>query len=403
MSRNPNGTYSPTVLNLRCSYCRFCLAVCPGHSVDFRNLSSFFLEKPAENNSLGAYLSCYIGYSTNKEIRWKASSGGIVTALLIFALEEGIIDGALVTRMKRDRPFEPEAIIARTRDEILSAVGSKYCPVPVNEELKEILREDGRFAVVGLPCHIHGIRKTEALNKTVREKIVLHLGLFCSLCPNSLGTEFFIGENILDNITKLDYRGKGWPGGMSIELKNGKEIFVPLHEYISIVESPLFTPVRCMLCCDGTNELADISVGDAWLSELKDNKTGISVIIARSKVGEEILKRAKSKNLINIKKIHYHKVLQSQESILFSKKKRISARICVWRLLGKNTPRYNTNLANSSIMCYFDAILYFLITQISLTRRMLRSPLKHVILLVIYILNGYSVIRNRLYHHIFRV
>jgi coenzyme F420 hydrogenase subunit beta len=47
-----------------------------------------------------------------------------------FALEEGIIDGALVTRMKKDRPLEPEPFIARTREEIIEASKSKYCGVP---------------------------------------------------------------------------------------------------------------------------------------------------------------------------------------------------------------------------------------------------------------------------------
>jgi len=79
-----------------------------------------------------------------------------VTALFIFALEKGLIDGALVTGMKKDKPLEPEPFIARTREKIISARGSKYCSVPANIALKEILKakEEERFAVVGLPCHI---------------------------------------------------------------------------------------------------------------------------------------------------------------------------------------------------------------------------------------------------------
>ena len=41
------------------------------------------------------------------------ASGGLVSSLLIFALEEGLIDGALVTRMREDNPLRPEPFIAR--------------------------------------------------------------------------------------------------------------------------------------------------------------------------------------------------------------------------------------------------------------------------------------------------
>jgi len=53
---------------------------------------------------------------------------GVVTQLLIFLLEKGIIDGALVVRMREDQPLEPEPFIARTKEEIISTSKFKYCP-----------------------------------------------------------------------------------------------------------------------------------------------------------------------------------------------------------------------------------------------------------------------------------
>src|SRR4030043_382689 len=114
----------------------------------------------------------------DEEIRRGSSSGGIVTQLLVYALEKGIIDGALVVRMKKDKPLEPEPFIARSREEIISASKSKYCPVAANVVLKAILSEKGRVAVVGLPCHINGIRKAESALPELKKKIVLHVGLF---------------------------------------------------------------------------------------------------------------------------------------------------------------------------------------------------------------------------------
>src|SRR5690606_36009483 len=112
-------------------------------------------------------------------IRYNSSSGGLVTQILCFALEKGIINGALVTKMNKESPLQPQPFIARTKEEIIEASTSKYCPVPANMALKEILSSDvEKVAVVGLPCHIMGIRKAEMKNNLLKNKIVLHMGIF---------------------------------------------------------------------------------------------------------------------------------------------------------------------------------------------------------------------------------
>ncbi|OFV67263.1 MAG: coenzyme F420 hydrogenase subunit beta [Candidatus Syntrophoarchaeum caldarius] len=167
------GVYVPELNEEKCNNCGICYKVCPGHEVDFKELNLEIFGKEPDDILIGNYLNCYIGYSTDYDIRYNSSSGGLVTQLLIFALEEGIIDGALVTRMKKDNPLEPEPFIARTREEVIEARGSKYCPVPANVALKEILnsKEGEKFAVVGLPCHIHGLRKAQQVNEKLKEGV----------------------------------------------------------------------------------------------------------------------------------------------------------------------------------------------------------------------------------------
>jgi len=157
------GRYIPHINNELCNQCGICHEVCPGHSVDFKELNFAIFGKEPKDILIGNYERCYIGHSTDTSIRYNSSSGGLVTALLVFAIEERIIDGALVTKMNDKNPLEPKVFIARSKEEIISASKSKYCPVPANITLKEILKEDGKFAVVGLPCHIHGIRKAELI------------------------------------------------------------------------------------------------------------------------------------------------------------------------------------------------------------------------------------------------
>jgi len=367
MVRTTNGLFKPVVDSSKCNDCSLCIESCPGHSVDFVKLNEFVFNDMPEDSFLGYLGNCYLGHCTDKEIRWKAASGGIVTGLLVFMLEEKIIDGALVIRMKENNPLEPEPFIARTREEIIAAATSKYCPVPANIALKEILesKDEERFAVVGLPCHIHGIRKAEMIDEKLKEKIVLHIGIVCSHPVSFLGTEFLLQKYGIkkEAVKHLKYRGEGWPGGMSIELKNGGKIFYPYGEYWRLFSLHFFAPTRCMICCDGANELADISCCDAWLPELGEDKIGESIILSRNDTGERILETAQSKRGMHLSPIDSGKVLQAQYSELFFKKDGLKPRYNVLKTLGKKMPSYtNPNTpqkkAKSSILGW-ATILYY--------------------------------------------
>jgi len=369
---NSKGIYIPKLNEGKCNQCGICFEVCPGHSVDYKQLNLAVFGKEPENILIGTYINCYIGHATDYDIRYNSASGGLVTALLIFALEEGIIDGALVTKMSGKNPLEPEVFIARTKEEIISASKSKYCPVPLNVALKEILEseKDERFAVVGLPCHINGIRKAEMINNKLKEKIVLHIGIFCGRNINFLGTEFLLQQmNIKkEDIKKIDYRGEGWPGMMIIKLKKDEERFIPYPKYWDNGFGLYFLPTRCTLCCDGTCELSDISFGDTWLPEFRNEKIGKSIIVSRTKIGEEILENAKSKRKIELIEIKEDKVVKSQERMLYTKKNDLKARISIFKIFGKKAPDYNTKLLKPKSTAYLNAISLYLRLCISSKR-----------------------------------
>ena len=360
------GRYVPQLNNERCNQCGICYEVCPGHSVNFEELNFTTFGKKSKDILMGNYVNCYIGHSTDPTIRYNSASGGLVTALLIFAIEEGIVDGALVTKMNDKNPLEPEVFIARSKGEIIAASKSKYCPVPANIAIKEVLKEDGKFAAVGLPCHIHGIRKAEMINKKLR-KIVLHFGLFCNHSPTFLATDYLLQKMDIEkeDIQKIDYRGKGWPGGMSITLKNTNQIFIPQFSnlYWGAVFQSYFIPIRCALCSDKICELSDISFGDAWLPELSGDRLGESIIVSRNRVSEELLQNAISKKKIELYETDSQKVLQSQG--LRSVKKRINARISVFNGISKKTPVYYQKLLESDLFDYIGALSLYLQIHVS--------------------------------------
>jgi coenzyme F420 hydrogenase subunit beta len=341
------GLFVPEIDKAKCTECQLCVKSCPGHEVDFKALRTRIFGREPKYNSIGNCLNCYVGYSTDDLIRFDSSSGGIVTQLLMFALENHLIDGALVTRMRKDNPLEPESFIARTAEEIIEASKSKYCPVATNDCLRQILKEDGRFAVVGLPCHIHGIRKAEAVYGELNKKIVLHLGLLCSHTVDFAGIFFLLKKLKIhkDEVKSISYRGNGWPGSMSIETKNASSLSLPLvgdwQAYWPLFSSFFFTPMRCTMCPDQTAELADISFGDAWLPELKSEKRGMSIMLSRTIEGESLLRRAKSAKAISIKRVGIEKVRQSQFINLRFKKDDLPYRLALMTVMGREVPVFN--------------------------------------------------------------
>ena len=348
------GIYLPQLDGAKCNECGICLKACPGYEVDFKTLNLEIFGKEPEDILLGNYINCYTGHATDYDIRYNSASGGLVTALLIFALEQRIIDGALVTRMNEDNPLEPQPFIATTREEIISASKSKYCPVPANIALKEILNAKGgeRFAVVGLPCHIHGIRKAEEVNKKLRERAVLHLGLLCSHTPNFWGTEFLLNRMSLkkEDIIKLDYRGEGWPGSMKICLKDG-QLLPDFYRGWSLIGSDFFTPARCLMCCEQGNELADISFGDAW--GLADDSVGKSLVISRNKLGEDILQRAIVEGAIALK------VTDRGKRGGIGLKSTAKPSLSLQRLFGNPVPFYNRELLKPGFRIYLKSMLLY--------------------------------------------
>ncbi len=366
------GIYVPRIKQEICNQCGICFEICPGHSVDFEKLNmSIFADKLADS-LLGYYLNCYTGYATDHDLRYNAASGGLVTALLTFALEERLIDGALVTGMSNKNPLEPEPFIARTRGDIISAAKSKYCPVPANIALREILKEDGKYAVVGLPCHIHGLRKVEEMDGELKAKISLHLGLFCGHSPSFLATEFLLWQRGIakEEVTRIDYRGEGWPGGISVYLRDGQRIFIPHFDAWKSLDLAFF-PRRCTLCCDGANELADISFGDAWLSEFSGDKNGTSVIISRTPRGEELLQRMLSKGIIGLNSTTPAKVAESQQNFS-SKKAAIKLYMLYAKIMRHKLPTYNTKLGKPGPTDIVNASLRILGLYLSSKRRLWR-------------------------------
>jgi len=372
-----NSTYKP-IISESCKECRLCVEACFGIGVDPK-LSLEIFDKGFEGPFLGTFRNCYVGHACDHEIRYNSASGGIVTALLLYMLEEKLVDGVLVTKMDQKRPLDPKPFIAKTASEVISAARSKYCPLPANVALKAIMKENGRYAVVGLPCHIYGIRKAESIYPDLANKILFHIGIFCGGTPNFLATEYLLRRLRVrkEEITNMEYRGEGWPGKMLIELKGTNEnernrLLLPYPDYWRGLSS-FFLPYRCILCADGLNKFADISCGDAWLPEYQSNNLGLSLIMTRNEIGEGLVSGAREKRRVQLETVEFSRIKQAEKSMILFKTVNLRARTRLLKTLGKPLPacdNTDTKVLQPKLTNYLGSVLFFLLRFVALNRSM---------------------------------
>jgi len=337
------GAYVPVLDPQQCTQCGLCRKVCPAANENFHTLNEFVFGSVPRDILLGHQQGCYLGYATDEHVRWQATSGGLVTALLLHLLDRDHIDGALLTRMAADDPLRAEPFIARSAEDVRSAIGSKYLPVPLNQWLRTVIEEPGRYAVVGLPCHLHGIRRAEMHLPILKERLVYHFGLVCSHTMSAEGVRFILNKMGIpqDDVHSVLFRGDGWPSGLRVRTKAGREKYMPnLDSWWSEAFGRFaFSHEYCLICSDQTNEFSDISFADAWLTEiLRNDKKGTSIVVARTLSGRALLDDAVSSGIAVLDTLSPKSTVQSQWFMTLFKKRNIVARVALDRMMGRPTP-----------------------------------------------------------------
>jgi coenzyme F420 hydrogenase subunit beta len=242
---------------------------------------------------LGTYKEAFSARSTDKAIQKVAQDGGIVTALLSYALEEKIIEGAVVAGPTED-PFKPEPLVALSADELVSAAGTKYTFSPNVWALKTAVRQYGleKVGTVAIPCQLQGIRKMQSYPFSTRflaDKIKLVVGIFCMENFPYASLETFVSEKLhssMDLVNKMDIgKGKFWA------ITDEDELSLPLKETHG------YEQAGCNICKDYTAELADVSTGSVGSPD------GWSTVLPRTDAGSDIFTKAVDAGLIETKAI----------------------------------------------------------------------------------------------------
>jgi len=275
-----------------CNECGICAKACPQYNWIQQEAEKFVFErerKPEEE--FGIYRKLAIVQATDNQILKVCQDGGAVTALLFFALKEGIIDSAIVAMEDSQKPFYPHPTLATTLQEILQSAGTKYFYSPNILALTEAIKQKkSRVAFVGTPCQIRAIRKMEMSGlKKFTNPLKILIGLACSECFNYDGLmENHIHGKLGINPSRI--RKMNIKGDMLLTL-DSETVSIPLAEIKQYVRE------NCSSCNDFSAELADISVGGLGLKNW-------SLVIIRTEKGEELFSKAEKAGVIKTRDVN---------------------------------------------------------------------------------------------------
>jgi coenzyme F420 hydrogenase subunit beta len=221
-------------------------------------------------------------YSARVATRMRgAQDGGVVSAILMAALEAGHVDGVLLAREDDDKPWKGVAHLARTPEDVAASAGSFYNQTMALGHLdldRHDLPSNPRIAVVGTPCEVQGIRAMQARpwswGKARVEAVVLTIALLCTksfdyrgLMLRELRDERGL---LLSQVGKVDVIH----GRMIVEDREGNRLVdEPVRDFHGAALK------GCDECADFLGHGADISVGSVGSEE------GYSSVLVRTEPG----------------------------------------------------------------------------------------------------------------------
>ena len=351
----------PIIDTNKCINCGKCVKVCPGIGCNLESLAKkiFPEESLKKDPYMGLFLETYAGHSNDNEIRFHGASGGVLSHFLIYLLEKGHIQGAVVTRFSSSDPMRPEPFIATTREDILSAKSSKYCPVALNGITKKILAFEGKVIVVGLPCHIQSLRKRLEFDKKLSAKVVGLFSIYCSSNRNFFAQKFLLDYYGISkgDVKKFAYRDNGCLGNMNLFTKNDQlALDIPFINYYGALRS-FFKPRRCLTCVDHYGELADVNFGDIHINPYIEDKVGVSSVVVRNPLYHKLIVQAMQEGVLHLEHVDHQVVNESQKEMLYPKQRKARALMTIDRVLHRKVAVYDKELEKPRVKDFLSEIL----------------------------------------------
>lgn len=260
-----------------------------------------------------------LAFSTNQSTRYHSTSGGVGSAIIQHLFKTNRIKSAVSFKFQQDTLEYVPRIVNNTNEYRVS--GSIYHEISLVKFIKDnIDKIESPFACFAIPCQVAPI--LNILEKAGIEAYVIELT--CSSQQSIEATQYLIKRSGIEpsDIQDIKYRGGGWPSGIRITTKEGKEVFYHNNNslWTKIFHSHIFIQPRCFFCGTDKKTRSDIQLADPWGIDAIDSQTeGRSMCYVKSDKIATILTEMHADGFISYEKIDKQSFIRSQAGTLIRK------------------------------------------------------------------------------------
>jgi coenzyme F420 hydrogenase subunit beta len=343
MRFNQYGEYIPLENREGClPNCSLCLQACPfwdqNDNEDTLAWQAFSTEPELHHRvETGHYLKTFAGYSLRSEQRLNAASGGLATWFLRTLLEQNVVDRVICVTPNDDSDKLFHFTVLDTPDDISKSAKSCYYPVEMSGIIREILQTEARYAVIGLPCFLKGLRLAMRTNRRLRNRVNVLAGLVCGQTKSKFFAEYLcaLGGGDPNGLTKARFRIKdperpandyGFYFENESTVNKSGTIFW-LEGMNKAWGRGYFKPNACNYCDDTFAEVADVVFMDAWLDRYINDSQGTNLVMIRRASLMELFEQGQRDGGICLEEIPIEEVIHSQQGVIDIKRSGLAERL----------------------------------------------------------------------------
>lgn len=240
-----------------CIDCHKCEKICPN------------IHKPVSNKPI----EWKQGWA-NEEIRVQSTSGGAASAIIKSFIQSG---GYVASCLFQEGQFLFE--ITNDLNVAKKFAGSKYVksnPTGIYKKVEDRLKTN-KVLFIGLPCQVAGLK-----NYIKNQEDLYTVDILCHGTPSIKSLKLFLQD---ENVSLLELS--------NIKFRVDKNT-VPLEKTVDNYSLAFLNLISCTEGCYSCNytsieRISDISLGDSWGTEYKEEKNGVSLILILTPKGKNII------------------------------------------------------------------------------------------------------------------